>query len=440
MNDVAGLPLPPGSAGLPFVGQTLPFLSNGYGFIASRIADHGPVFRMRLLGREAAVISGPDASRLWVDGDLVQRGDAMPPHIVKLFGGPSLPFLDGVVHERRKDAVMEAFRPRAVASYVGTIQSTIERALGDYASRGAPIVASRELKVLALELIGATMAGIGRGPQLTTIVENFEVLTAGLTALPIPLPWTRYARAERAKDAILRELRAIVEAHRASPSEDGLSRMLAWRDAQGRGIDDDGAVLELHHFNLGGYGVFNMFIALMERMTERPEVRAKVLAEVRANANEGAITPATLAKMPELLALVKEARRVTPMVPAFFGVAKRDLTLGGYRIPAGWLVLWSLWGSNMNADAFPDPTRFEPDRFHRGADRGDDLTYVPQGAGGDLKHKCAGADYTVVLMQIFAISLLRSFTWTVPAQAEGRRWDLIPAEPKSGFVVRIDRH
>jgi cytochrome P450 len=436
---MTALPLPPGRAGLPFLGETLPFLSDGYGFVASHNAEHGAVFRMRLLGKDAAVISGPEASKLWIDGDAIQRGDAMPPHIVELFGGQSLPFLDGPTHVRRKEAVMEAFRPDAIASYLPAMQSTIERALGEYADTGAPVIACRDFKVLALELIGATMASVGRGERLTRIVDAFQVLTAGLTALPLSLPFTRYGKAVAAKDAILVELRAIVAEHRKSPNDDGLSRMLAWRGPDGHGLDNAAATLELHHFNLGGYGVFNMFIALMQRLTESPDVLEAATREVREHADGGAITHGQLARMTELGHLVKEVRRVTPMVPAFFGVAKRDLEIGGYRIPAGWTVLWSLWGTNQHAASFPEPARFDPARFARGADRGDEITYVPQGAGGDLKHRCAGADYTVVLMQTFATLLLRSYRFTPVDATPDRRWDLIPAEPKNGFPVRITR-
>lgn len=433
------LPLPPGHSGLPFLGETLPFLSDGYGFITARNAEHGPVFRMRLLGQDAVVISGPDASRLWIDPDAILRSEGMPPHIVDLFGGKSLPFLDGATHERRKEAVMEAFRPAAIASYLPVIQTTIERALGEYADTGTPIVACEELKVLALELIGATMASLGRGERQTRIVEAFRKLTAGLTALPVSLPFTRYGRALAAKDTILAELRAVVADHRKSPNDDGLSRMLAWRAPDGHGLDNAAATLELHHFNLGGYGVFNMFIALLQRLSDNPDVLEAATREVREQADEGPVTHVQLAKMPALLNLVKEVRRVTPMVPAFFGVAKKDLELGGYRIPAGWRVLWSLWGTNLHAPSFADPERFDPSRFERGADRGDDVTYVPQGAGAELKHKCAGADYTVVLMQMFAVLLLRNYRFTIADTSTARRWDLIPAEPKNGFPVRINR-
>src|SRR3954470_22033408 len=98
--------LPPGSSGLPLLGETLALLRDPFGFVETRARRLGPVFRTRLLGRPTAVITGPEATAKFVDDADVQRAGAMPANIETLFGGRTLPVLDGDEHRARKQAVM----------------------------------------------------------------------------------------------------------------------------------------------------------------------------------------------------------------------------------------------------------------------------------------------------------------------------------------------
>src|SRR5689334_14545252 len=111
-------PLPPGSTGLPLLGETLDFARNGFGFVAERVAKYGPVFQTHMLGRHTVVISGPDAVREFIDAGKIERDGSMPPHIQELFGGRSLPLLDGDIHKTRKRIVMATFSREAFTAYL----------------------------------------------------------------------------------------------------------------------------------------------------------------------------------------------------------------------------------------------------------------------------------------------------------------------------------
>src|SRR6267154_1683418 len=55
-------PRPAGNDGLPFLGETLSFAKNPFGFILERLGRHGRIFRSNVLGRKTAVIAGPEAA------------------------------------------------------------------------------------------------------------------------------------------------------------------------------------------------------------------------------------------------------------------------------------------------------------------------------------------------------------------------------------------
>src|SRR4051794_41760171 len=116
--------LPPGSEGLPLLGETLAFAKNPFAFIDQRLARHGRVFRSRVLGRNAIVVTGPEAAGKFIDSDVVQREGSMPPHVQELFGGRSLPLLHGDVHRGRQGGVGQALTRPTVTPYLPAIDAS----------------------------------------------------------------------------------------------------------------------------------------------------------------------------------------------------------------------------------------------------------------------------------------------------------------------------
>src|SRR3954449_4214019 len=119
-------PPPPGRNGLPLLGETLSFAKNPFRFIEERLSAHGRIFRSNVLGRKAAIVAGPEAAGAFIDPNVIMREGAMPPHVQELFGGRSLPLLDGEVHSARKKLVNQAFNRAAMSAYLPIVQQTVE--------------------------------------------------------------------------------------------------------------------------------------------------------------------------------------------------------------------------------------------------------------------------------------------------------------------------
>ena len=54
-------------------------------------------------------------------------------------------------------------------------------------------------------------------------------------------------------------------------------------------------------------------------------------------------------------------------------------------------------------------------------------------------HRCPGLDYATYLMEIFAIALLRDYTWQLPDQSFELIGSKTPPEPKDGLRARVAR-
>jgi len=268
---MAGAPLPPGDSGLPILGETLTLLKNGFAFVEAGARKHGPIFRSKLFGRTTAVVTGPSASALFIDSDRVQRSGSMPAHIQTLFAGRSLPLLDGEEHRDRKHFVMAAFTREALASYLSTMQRLVSESIGQWSAVPEARLFD-EFKRLAIETFAVTMLGLSRGPTLDRVLADYGLVGGGFASLPIPLPGTAYTKAKQALARILAVFETCVLDHQAAPKDDGLSRILAARTDDGRGISIEDAKRELHHIVVAGLIVWAWFVgAILElslRMTE----------------------------------------------------------------------------------------------------------------------------------------------------------------------------
>lgn len=431
--------LPPGSSGLPLVGETLPFISDMFGFIRARIERHGPVFRSHILGHPTVFISGPEVCEQWIDENKIQRAGSFPAPIQKLFAGPGiLPLLDGGEHRERKEQLMAAFDRAALAGYFPALQRTIEAALARWAAGGERALLP-ELKLLAIEGICGNVLGMEPGPALSRLLADYGVLFKGFTGLPVDLPGTSFHAALKARDRILAQFAEQVRRHQAGGIDDGLARVLAARTGSGKAIAPEDATKEMHHVVLAGAIVFAELGAMVLELHRHPTVREKLVAEVKVAAPSGAVTPSHLRQMPYLDQVVMEVKRTCPNVPVSFGRARVPIRIGDVTIPAGWNVAMAVGAHNLNR-IFTEPETFDPDRFSaaRAEQNRHPHAFAPQGAGSVLGgHKCAGYDYSTVFMQLFAVLLARGYTWDVPPQDLSMDRALVPPEFKSGLRVVI---
>ena len=430
--------LPPGSTGLPLLGETPAFVRNPYSFLEVRRDRHGDVFKSNVAGRRVAFLSGIEGATAFYDSANVSRDDAHPFFMVDLFGGRNFEMYDGPRHLALKTIALDAFDHQALAGYLPEMQVAIEAWLERHAD-GPPFAAMLALRGLAIDAICRNVMGLGPGAETEQMTRDYGLLLAGLVArVPVRIPGTTYGRAMAARDRLLAKIRATVEERRAVPGADGLSQILT-ATADGRTYTDDEAVLEAHHIVVAGFIVYAHLAEVLRRLALQPELRARCAEEVASCAPAGPLSLDGLSRAVTCTAVVMEAKRAVPLVPLAFGRARRRFTCGGYEIPEGWTVWLALHLLNRNPAIYSDPDRFDPDRF--GSERAEHqkhpLAFIPQGAGPPTGHQCLGLEYSTLLTLAFLTLLVRGYDWQLPRQRLELDWSKRPPEPRDGLLVQL---
>lgn len=439
-------PPPPGRSGLPLIGETLAFMGDIFGFVRTRRALHGPVFRTHLLGNPTAILAGPAACEAWLDDTKIQREGSFPPNLEALFGGKNiLPLLDGETHRTRKALVMSGFGRDAITSYLPLFEALLIQTLNRWAETGE-VKGIDELKRLSITGIARTILGLEDTSEdnetLQSLLDDYGQVFRAFTGLPVDAPFTDYHHGLAAKDRILERFAALVEARQASPKHDAISRILAARTESGEAIGAANLTVELHHFVLAGYILFAELATIVQELARDQALLARVRREV----DDAKIRPrkvvglATLAQLPLVQRVVLETKRFCPNVPLSFGRARETFELAGHSIEKGWFVFLAVTENNSFEKSFVAPEKFDPDRFS--PPRNEHLrphAYVPQGPGTTQQHKCAGADLSTVFMAAFVAHLAAGYDWTLPDQDLSLRWGLVPPEPIDGLRFRIRR-
>ncbi len=106
-------------------------------------------------------------------------------------------------------------------------------------------------------------------------------------------------------------------------------------------------------------------------LSQHPEVEARLHAELDAVLAGGRLP--TVEDIPALRyteMVVAETMRLYPPAWTVGRLAIEDHEVGGYLIPKGSLVLLSQYVVHRDPRFFPDPERFDPERFTPGSERG----------------------------------------------------------------------
>lgn len=145
-------------------------------------------------------------------------------------------------------------------------------------------------------------------------------------------------------------------------------------------------------------------------LAKHPEQQERLLHSVRSVVPDGQpINEDSLARLPYVKAVIREALRLYPVAPFLTRILSEDIELGGYHIPAGKLILMSLYTTGRDERHFSEPNQFRPERWLRDRDRSGQVNSwacLPFGLGA---RSCIGRRVAEVQMQFLIARTVQQF-------------------------------
>jgi cytochrome P450 len=398
----ATVPFPPGwkdfslKRTTKFSRDPLPLLLEGY-------ERFGPVFTIRVLHGNVVFMLGPEANHYmtvsnaanftWRDGHM---GDMIP------LLGDGLLTIDGEFHRRSRKIMLPAFHHEQIAKTQATMDEEIARGIDGWRS-GDRVDLYAWTRVLALRIAMRALFGLDPDDRADTAAAHDFEEALGFWSRDYMLqvlrgpgtPWQRLHKARGRLDALIF---AEIDRRRTTGArgEDILSLLLDATDEEGEGLSKQHIRDEVMTLLFAGHDTTTSTVAfLFYELARAPQARARVMEDLDAGSTA------------ELELAMDETLRLYP--PAWIGPRRsvEPFEFAGVQVPAGVPVNYCSWASHHLPDVFPDPERFDPQRFAPGnREQIPKGAYVPFGGGS---RTCIGMRFGQQEIRTIAHAILARF-------------------------------
>ena len=428
--------LPPGSFGLPIVGETLSFL-NDPAFADKRQEKYGSIFKSHILGRPSVVMVGPEANRFILSSHMRHFSwrDGWPETFKELLG-ESLFLQEGEAHQRNRKLLRPAFHGKALEGYLDTMEQITQTYLKKWEARG-DFTWFGEMKQLTFEIASILLLGSEPGEMTTRLSQLFGDLSAGLFSLPLRFRWTPYGRALYARDQVLAHIERVVRDRQQHPTQDALGLLVQSRDEEGGSLSlAEIKVQALLMLFAGHETTTSMLTSLVMSLAQHPAVCNRAQAEQDMLAAEGPLNLDQLRRMPYLEQVLKEVERLYPPVAGGFRRVIESFEFNGYQVPKGWQALYRINATHRDRRCYSEAEQFDPDRFspERAEHKQYEFSLVGFGGGPRI---CLGLAFAQMEMKLVAAYLLRNYTWELLPHQDLTMTPIPTLRPRSGLKVRL---
>jgi cytochrome P450 len=398
------------------------------GFLTGIAREFGDVVHFTFGPQHLYLVNHPDLirdvlvnkQRSFMKGRALQR--------TKILLGEGLLTSEGELHMRQRRLMQPSFHRDPIARYEGVMVANAERTAQEWRD-GTTIDVAYEMMRLTLSIVAQTLFGadvssevdeIGRA--LTELMEVFTILLNPFTEWLQKLPLPKMRAVQKAIDRLDATIYRMIEERRTSGVDRGdlLSMLLLAQDeaAGGGGMSDRLVRDEAMTLFLAGHETTaNALSWTWYLLAQHPEVERTLHEEIDSG---GTAYP----KM-----VLAESMRLYPPAWIIGRLALEDVEIGGFPIPRGAIVIVSQYVMHRDPRYWPDPQRFDPQRFANDSSR-PKFAYFPFGGGSRI---CIGEGFAWIEGVTVLTTLARKWSLSLAQRLPVAAKPVITLRPRGGI-------
>ncbi len=310
--------------------------------------------------------------------------------------------------------------------------------LRQYADRAQPIDIAEQMTRLTTRIVARALYGADIVDQLGNFSASVQIMNEFMAHFD-PRDAVRYQRFRNAHAAIHRIVEHIIQMRRAGSAagQDLLAMLMQAQDEQtGQGMNDVQLRDQVMTLLMAGHETTAKALTWTWYLLDRYPVVAEQLRGEHAAVLGG--RPPTIQDLPRLeytWMVLQEVMRLYPPVWIMSRSAVVDDVIGGYRVPAGSLVLVSPYLIHRHAEYWPNPEHFDPERFS--ARQSSDRPHYALFSFSGGPRQCIGKSFATVELQLVLATIAQQYTLQLVPDYRVEPEALVTLCPRGGLPMTL---
>ncbi|KAL8266866.1 hypothetical protein R6Q59_004210 [Mikania micrantha] len=403
------LPLPPGTLGWPYIGETFQLYSqNPNVFFASKVKKYGSIFKTHVLGCRCVMISSPAAAKLVLVTKSELFKPTFPASKERMLGKQAIFFHQGDYHSKLRRLVLRAFTPESIKNIIPDIESIAVDSLRSWENR--LVNTFQEMKTFTFNVALLSIFGKDEVLYREDLKRCYYILEKGYNSMPVNLPGTLFHKSMKARKELAQILAKILSLRRESKTEEHKDLLGSFME-QKEGLSDEQIADNIIGVIFAARDTTaSVMTWIIKYLAENPTVLQAVTEEqerIMKGKDDKGLTWADTKKMPLTSRVIQETLRVASILSFTFREAVEDVEFEGYLIPKGWKVLPLFRNIHHSPENFTDPEKFDPSRFEVAPKPN---TFMPFGNG---VHSCPGNELAKLEILVIIHHMTTKYRWSM---------------------------
>ncbi|WP_442484835.1 cytochrome P450 [Aeoliella sp. SH292] len=360
--------------------------------------------------------------------------------------GAGLVVAEGDAWKRRRMIVQQLMGPKRIRSYFDTMVECADRTAQRIRAHCDPESSSFDLAPLmnhlTLDIIGRSMFS-GQFEQLHDSITRWtEVIDHYSSKSPLPIvrsawfPSRLNYRFRRALTEFHQCIQQMIDLRRESGADDLLTLLLREQSSVDEPpLTDQEIRDEVLGMIIGGHETSGVALTwIWYELCQNPQVEQRLQDEWSEVLGDRPLHLDDVPKLRYTRMVIQETLRLHP--PFWFENRNvvRDVDMGGVRIPAGAMVVFSRHTLHRHPGFWKEPDQFDPNRFEPGREENSHSShaYVPFGGGPRV---CVGLHFAMQELVVLLTVLGREFQFDLDRSERHEATALMTMRLKNGLRV-----